>query len=138
MRITRRKEKKTSGQQMQMLDGFPYVNSYKYLGITIANNGSILPHIAALNSTCNYLANHIKWFTKDFTMKTKCYLWKCFIRPHLMYPFCVTDLMAKTTHRDKILRLWKATFKKITGFPRNTPNNIIEKLTDCPTQWMKY
>jgi hypothetical protein len=59
-----------------------------------------------------------------------------------MAPFFDSEIlmnfMAKTTHTDKLVRLCKATFKKITGFPRNTPNNIIEKLTDCPTQWMKY
>jgi len=136
MRITKNKTKQP--ETIETLDGFPYVDSYKYLGITISCNGNIQPHINTLNSTCNYLANHIKWFAKDFSIKTKCYLWKCFIRPHLLYTFCVTDLIAKTTHINKLIRLWKKTFKQICGFPRNTPDSIIEKFTDSPSQWMNY
>jgi hypothetical protein len=46
--------------------------------------------------------------------------------------------MAKTTHINRVLRIWKATFKKVVGFPRNAPDDIILRFTDSPTDWMKY
>ena len=46
--------------------------------------------------------------------------------------------MAKTTHIDQVRRIWKATFKKVTGFPRNTPDDVILRFTDSPDDWMQY
>ena len=119
-------------------DGIPFVNQYKYLGITISGNGNIKSHINHLNSTCSYIANHVKWITKDHSIKTKCFLWKCFVRPHLLYTFSILDLMAKTTHIDRVLGIWRSTFKNVVGFPRNTPDDIILRFTDSPTDWMNY
>ena len=46
--------------------------------------------------------------------------------------------MAKTTHIDQVTRIWKATFKKVAGFPRNTPDDVILRFTDSPVDWMQY
>jgi hypothetical protein len=51
------------------IEGIPYVQRYKYLGITIDTNGSIEEHLKYLNKRSNYLSKKLTNYPYNLEIK---------------------------------------------------------------------
>ncbi len=116
---------------------FPITKEYNYLGITINNCGSIDLHMRKIKKTTEYITNKLKWASIHCSLRKKILIWKCYVRPYFLYTLPLLDIINKLS-TEFIYQLWRKTFKKLTGFPKSTPNQIIYQLSDNPEHWGKY
>ena len=81
----------------QELFKIPIQTEYKYLGIKINNQGSILPHLQVIIKRAQYIIDIMKFYTHSMQFHNQNLLWVTYIKPYFKYMAAVLDSQANIT-----------------------------------------
>ena len=119
------------GTDAVVLLGFPVVQEYKYLGVTINSNISAIPHVHAQKSKVdNYLKKNSMLLKKYFTPFSLIRIVDYFVKSRMSYGLCCfLDSPALMKQVDKTLTRHLIS---IFGLPQNTKHKLLRLVIGEP------
>jgi hypothetical protein len=108
------------------LNGIPYVETYKYLGVVMNSQFTIKDHIKKLEKKINFICCKLYYVFKKNSIKFRINSFNVFIAPLFSQMNGLIYFMNKS-EKTKYLGLWKLTLKRMIGLNRNVKNTIFNK-----------
>ena len=106
---------------------YPYVKSYRYLGMTFRVNLNSKAHIESIAKKVNYITSRLAALRIRNHANLNINLYKVFIEP-LFNQGLVLFVNSNKTSKRNFETFRKVAFKKIITVPRSTPDLIVNKL----------
>jgi hypothetical protein len=117
--------------------GFPVVQQYRYLGISIDNFGTLNPHFDGLSKRIHYLERKLGKYNKQLSIASKLTIWKSYISPHFLYISSALLHSGSKVLLKQVNTLWKKSIKNFIGLPRSTPDLIIQNISGDLIKWSR-
>jgi len=118
---------------MKTVLGIPVVESYRYLGLYLNSKLSVDHHLEKTRKKIEYLAGRLAMIPKANTIRLKANMWHVFIRPYI--DVCLLfDPVNSRTQRNKVAKIARMTFKRITGLCVTTSTNVVDLMMNFSTE----
>jgi len=110
------------------INGYPFVETYKYLGVTIDRLLNFRNHIAKLTKKINFITFKLALIPRlGLTPFFFINLWQIFCKSLLDYGNIVYKYTTQET-LEEIKRLYRSSLKKVLRISSSTPNQLVECL----------
>ena len=114
------------GSEMNLF-GIPVVREYCYLGVTVNDSGSIIPHLNRVEQRSSYLRSHMRYYVCQLSFENQFLLWAVYVRPYFMYVAPLLETQTQTTQK-RFHSAWRKSFKTFMGLPVCLPGAILRQL----------
>ena len=123
------KEMRRVYKEEQIL-GYPIVENYKFLGITIAPNFDLSPHFETLKKKIKYITyKALTLPRKVITPFHASVLWTLLVRSNAFYGFLIMDhLNARKADKLKWIMIYRKSLKSFLKLD-NTSNQTLDRIT---------
>ncbi len=117
-----------------VFEGFPVVNSYRYLGILLTPRLSLKDHCDWAARKMDFIYAKLAPVIFKVTPKYRYNLWSTFIKP-VLEPIAMLSFMESTaTGKETCDGLYRKSIKLFLGLLKNVQNNIVEHLVEYNIQ----
>ena len=111
--------------------GYPVVDHYKYLGITLDYRIHLKQHLTEINQKVRRITNSIKIMGKsNFSPWKWIILYKLFVLPHILYSALATECRSQKnkTTMGILQAIMKTEFKRLMGLKKTTSDKAVQTL----------
>ncbi len=119
------------------LNGYPYVNYYKYLGVEVNGKLELEEYLKRIKRKSGFILSRITSTLKNSETETRKFLWSMLIRPLYDYIFPFMEDLSKGL-QQKFLQTMRASLKKWIGIRNSVPNGLTATLIGNIEEYIKY
>ena len=123
-----RRSKKSVLNTDETLNGFPIVESYKYLGTWLNKKLTLADQIKQILNKTYFIRNRLSPALYNASLDFRKNLWQIFVLP--MYEFALPIYSAEctTSWREKLNKLLRASFRSYVGLKKTVKLDMLTKL----------
>lgn len=105
----------------------PVVKTYRYLGIHLNEEANMDEHLKKMNMKIGMIKSKMFYIVKKNSIRFKRNTFEVFISP-LFLQLAGLYIYLRTQDKNKIISLWKKSFKSFMGINSKSPNIVFETL----------